>query len=83
MNKVTNILVSFISAIVLLMLSMMRLGTSSQDDTVRKTDLVTAMKSEAGTPLPDTSPMQKNSLPSRKWKSKRSPPTSFAGVSVA
>ena len=42
-----------------------------------------AMNSEAGTPLPLTSPMQKNSFPSRKWKSNRSPPTSLAGVSEA
>ena len=43
---------------------------------------VTAITKEAGTPFPDTSPMQKNNFSLRIKKSKRSPPTSLAGVSV-
>ena len=44
---------------VLFMVIMMRWGMDSWAETVRKVERVTAMKSEAGTPLPETSPMQK------------------------
>ena len=54
------------STMVLFIVVTMRLGMVSWADTVRKVARVTAMKSEAGTPLPDTSPMQKKSLSSRK-----------------
>ena len=44
--------------------------------------LVTAMNKAAGTPFPDTSPMQKHNLSSSmKKKSKKSPPISRAGSS--
>ena len=56
----------FMSAMVLFIVITMRSGIDSWADTVRKVERVTAMKSEAGTPLPDTSPMQKTSLSSRK-----------------
>ena len=56
----------FMSAIVLLMDPTIWFGIDSWADTVRKAERVTAMKSEAGTPLPDTSPMQKKSFSSRK-----------------
>ena len=45
---------------------------------------LTAMKIEAGTPLPETSAMTNPTrLSSILKKSKKSPPTSFAGVMVA
>ena len=43
----------------------MRSGIDSRADTERKMLRVTDMNSEAGTPLPETSPMQKNSCSSR------------------
>ena len=58
-------LVLFISAMVLFIVVTMRSGLDSWADTVRKVERVTAMKREAGTPLPDTSPMQKKSFSSR------------------
>src|SRR5262245_63621589 len=46
--------------------------------------LVTAIKSDAGTPLPETSPTVKHRWSSSiKKKSYKSPPTSFAGAKVA
>ena len=45
-----------------LMAVTMRWGWASWAVIVRKRVRVTAMMSEAGTPLPDTSPIQKNSF---------------------
>ena len=59
-------LLLFMSAMVLFIALMMRSGIDSRAETVRNTALVTAMNSEAGTPLPETSPIQKNSFSSRK-----------------
>ena len=61
----------------------MRWGLFSWEDIDRNRLRVTAITKEAGTPLPLTSPMQKNSFSSRIKKSYRSPPTSRAGTSVA
>ena len=61
-KKVTNILLSFMSAILSLSVVSMRPGLFSWADTVRKRLLVTAITRDAGTPFPLTSPMQKNSL---------------------
>ena len=58
--------VLFMPAIVLFIAIIIRSGIDSWAETVRNTALVTAMKSEAGTPFPDTSPMQKKSFSSRK-----------------
>ena len=58
-----------------------RSGRISCDDAALNRCFVTVISMAAGTPLPDTSPIQKNKCPSRIKKSNRSPPTAFAGVS--
>ena len=55
-------------------------GLSVEAERVRNIELTTAITREAGTPFPETSPMQKYSLLSLMQKSYRSPPTAFAGV---
>ena len=65
MKKVTNMLLSFTSAIESFMIRTMAAGLSSWAETVRKRLLVTAITKEAGMPLPLTSPMQKISFSSR------------------
>ena len=40
-------------------------GLSSWSDTLRNRERSTAMNNDAGTPLPDTAPIQKKNLPSR------------------
>ena len=57
--------VSFMSDIDSFSNCTMRSGADSWADTVRNMLRVTAITSEAGTPFPDTSPMQKNSFSSR------------------
>ena len=59
--------------------SMILTGSFRAEATERKWLLVTAISRDAGTPLPDTSPMAKNRWPSLMKKSYRSPPISLAG----
>ena len=61
-----------------LMDSTMSLGDVCCMEALRNMERVTAITSEAGTPLPATSPMLKKSFSSRMKKSNRSPPTSLA-----
>ena len=63
-KKVTNIEASLESETVLLIVVTIFAGLCSWFDTERKRLLVTAMNRLAGTPLPLTSPMQKNSFSS-------------------
>ena len=74
---------SFISARLSLRDDTMALGPVSRAAMVRNMLRVTAITSDAGTPLPLTSPMQNTSRLLRMKKSYRSPPTSFAGTMLA
>ena len=61
-KSVTNMLESLVSTMVWFMVVMMRVGLLSCIDSERNRLRVTAMSSDAGTPLPLTSPTQKNSF---------------------
>ena len=78
MKRVTNMKESLLWHTERLMDSTMSLGEVWVIDALRNMERVTAITSAAGTPLPATSPILKNSFSSRIKKSKRSPPTSLA-----
>ena len=62
----TIVIVGLLLMLYLFIVVTMRSGIDSWAETVRKVERVTDMKSEAGTPLPETSPMQKKSFSLRK-----------------